>query len=87
MKFIQIGLLGDISIGLERNVIEEILGEPQDISVSTKPRIAKHGSIQFSFPGDNPHDTLQSIHLYFDEVIEFPQGLQFEGWLPHKRSV
>ncbi|MFB0843491.1 hypothetical protein [Paenibacillus oleatilyticus] len=64
--------------------MEGLLGEPQDISVSSTPYILKYGSLQLSFSSNDPHATLQSIHLYFDEIVEFPHGLQLEGWLPSK---
>lgn len=84
MKFIQTGLLGEISLALKRDTVEGLLGEPQDISVSSSPYILKYGSLQLSFSSNDPHATLQSIHLYFDEIVEFPHGLQLEGWLPNK---
>ncbi|PUA41011.1 hypothetical protein C8Z91_01050 [Paenibacillus elgii] len=84
MKFIQTGMLGEISLGLKRDTVKALLGEPQDISVSSTPYILKYGSLQLSFSSNDPHATLQSVHLYFDEIVEFPHGLQLEGWLPNK---
>ncbi|MNB99761.1 hypothetical protein D3C75_470600 [compost metagenome] len=83
ISFIQTGNLGEILIGMERKTIEDLLGTPQDISISKKPTIVKYGSIQLSFPSDKSNEKLDSIHIYFDEAIEFPKQLQLEGWLPN----
>ncbi|KZE71716.1 hypothetical protein [Paenibacillus elgii] len=47
MKFIQTGLLGEVSLGLKRDIVERVLGEPQDISVASTPYILKYGSFPF----------------------------------------
>lgn len=87
IKFIQTGVLGVISIGMERRFIETLLGKPQDISVSKKPITVKYGSMQLSFPSDNPNEKLESINIYFDEAIEFPEQLFFEGWIPSRGTI
>ncbi len=86
IKFIETGALGEISIGMERKALERLLGKPQAISLSKKPTIVKYGSLQFSFTSDKTTEKLVSIHIYFDEVMEIPEQLLLEGWLPNKST-
>lgn len=86
IRFIETGTLGEISIGMERGALERLLGKPQDISISKKPTIIKYGSLQLSFPSNNPKEKMDSIHIYFDEAMEMPEQLQLEGWLPKKST-
>ena len=84
LEFIRTGKLGHISTNVSKEEIENILGKPDDVTVSRKPRIYKYGSLQLAFYWDKEKEIglLDSIHLYFDGEPLFPSELCLGGWIP-----
>jgi len=68
LEFIKTGKLGSVSLGISKEEIENILGKPDDVSVSRKPRIYKYGSLQLAFCWDKEKGKglLNSIYMNFE---------------------
>lgn len=64
IEFIKTGTFKNIGLGQKKNYIEDILGAPEDFSISNKPLIRKYGELQLAFY----KNVLSSIHFYFDEI-------------------
>lgn len=63
-QFLQSGNLGALHLGLTRNDVRRLLGEPPDYSEkSWKNEIWKYGSLQVAFS----EDSLSFIGLYFED--------------------
>lgn len=85
LEFIKTGKLGPISLGDSKEDVENILGDPDDVSISRKPRILRYSSLQLAFYWDKERKVglLNSIHMYFDnEKTSFPEVLCLDGWIP-----
>jgi hypothetical protein len=63
IEFIKTGTYKNIGLGQQKNNIVDILGAPEDFSISNKPLILKYGQLQLALY----KNILSSIHIYFDE--------------------
>jgi hypothetical protein len=68
IEFIKTGKYKNIGLGQQKNNIEDILGAPEDFSISNKPLILKYGQLQLALY----KNVLSSIHIYFDENTYVP---------------
>jgi hypothetical protein len=55
-------------LGQQKNNIVDLLGAPEDSSISNKPLILKYGQLQLALY----KNVLSSIHIYFDENTYVP---------------
>jgi hypothetical protein len=83
---IQTGEFGPIKLGMSRDEVIAMLGEPTDVSINSsrrshlKPTIIKYGDIEFYFTDET--DRLYMI--YFDHVSEFRGGgsrISLDSWI------
>jgi hypothetical protein len=68
IEFIETGTYRNVRIGQQKSDIEDILGAPEDCSISSKPLILKYGQLQLAIY----KNLLSSIHIYFEENTCFP---------------
>jgi hypothetical protein len=83
--FLVLGILGPLRHGLTPDEVRSVCGEPQDTSVSTKPRIWKYESLQVAFcrKGHTAPESLDFIGLYYrDEPFQLPTTIPLAGWWP-----
>jgi len=83
--FLATGQLGEISAGMARDKIREILGEPADRSKQKNPEIWKYGGLQVAFRRDkgDVQARVAFIGLYFrNKNAGIPPELGLSGWIP-----
>jgi hypothetical protein len=68
IEFIKTGTYKNIGLGQQKNNIVDILGAPEDSSISNNPLILKYGQLQLALY----KNILSSIHIYFDENTYVP---------------
>jgi hypothetical protein len=68
IEFIKTGTYKNIGLGQQKNNIVDILGAPEDSSISNNPLILKYGQLQLALY----KNVLSSIHIYFDENTYVP---------------
>jgi hypothetical protein len=82
------GQLGPIALGLAEDSVRDLLGEPDDVSVKTSPKIVRYGSLELAFfRGEMDRlPTLKSIHVYFDRPDPLPAQVSMDGWWPSNKT-
>jgi hypothetical protein len=84
-EFLKTGRLETIAVGMSREEVKAVLGEPQDASVHKYPLIWKYGGLQLIFDRapDDSRLFLASITLYFHEEAEnIPEAFAPIDWVP-----
>ncbi len=83
-KFLRTGQLGQVAVGMTKDDLRALLGDPPDTSVRKHPEIWKYGPVELSFypasDGLPPSLTSISYHFRHDEPPEPTVALS--GWLP-----
>jgi hypothetical protein len=84
-EFLKTGRLGPLDVGITKEAVRGILGEPEDVSVKKNPEIWKYGALQLVFyRGSHSDDpVLSTINLFFhDPASSIPDRLGLTGWQP-----
>ena len=90
LEFIKTGSLGPVRLGMTSEEIVNAIGEPEDISVKTKPYVIwKYGSLQITFDTTLDKPVVTSIFVYFwpDEKTTLPDGVRLRGWVPDSETA
>lgn len=84
-EFLKTGRLGPLDLGITKEAVRRILGEPDDVSVKKNPEIWKYGALQLVFY-QSPHADepgLSTINLFFHgPAMSIPVRLGLTGWQP-----
>jgi hypothetical protein len=89
-EFLSSGELGGIGPETSPAQVKELLGEPEDISVSRKPTIWKYGGLQLGFHKEPEQVTpsLSWLAVYFQNPGEtLPSRLNLTGWWPNGETT
>jgi hypothetical protein len=78
------GRLGPIALGSAEDSMRDLLGEPDDVSLKSSPKILRYGNLELAFfRGEmENHPALKSIHVYFDRPDPLPAQVTLDGWWP-----
>jgi hypothetical protein len=90
VEFLRTGRFGDVSCGMSREQVRELLGEPESISSQRNPQIWKYGSLELAFyrlPEDL-EPPLASISIYFKTPDHnLPHTLELNDWSPSHETT
>jgi hypothetical protein len=85
--FLASGTLGPLRFGMTADEVVTALGQPDDESVSRKPRIWKYGSLQLALSrSDGTPARLTSVSMYFHSGVQLPVAVRFVEALPRRRD-
>src|SRR5258708_16656516 len=85
VELLKTGRLDGISVGISRDEVRALLGEPEDVSISKFPQTWKYGPLQLAFykSADGSNPLLASISMYFPEPdLRFPAAIKTARCLP-----
>lgn len=84
-EFLKTGRLGPLDLGVTKEAVRRILGEPDDVSVKKNPEIWKYGALQLVYYR-SPHTdepVFSTINLFFHHpASSIPARLGLMGWQP-----
>jgi hypothetical protein len=89
-EFLRTGQIGPLAVGMTRDAVRDLVGDPDDTSISKSPEIWKYGPIEVSYyrTPDGSEPFLASILYHFDGTSPTPPPLSPSGWRPtHETSV
>jgi len=78
LEFLKSGHFGSIHLGMLRQDVEKLIGEPQDLSIRDHPRVWKYGRLQLG----EDENRLISIALYFNTPGPIWKTCSVVGWQP-----
>jgi hypothetical protein len=90
VEFLKTGRLDGISVGISRDEVRALLGEPEDVSTNKFPQTWKYGPLQLAFykSADGSNPLLASISMCFHEPEQrFPEAIKIDGWLPDPETT
>ena len=87
--FLRTGQIGRLAMGMSKDAVRDLLGEPRDTSVRKHPEIWKYGQVELAFfrTSDGSSPVLTSIMYHFDDPTPPPIGLEMTGWVPTCRTT
>jgi hypothetical protein len=82
------GRLGPIALGFAEDSVRDVLGEPDDVSLKSSPKILRYGSLELAFFRGEMENlpALKSIHVYFDRPEPLPAQVMLDGWWPSNET-
>ncbi len=84
--FLKTGELGPVRLGMSREQVQELLGEPDDTGGNSRrhrvPTIWKYGDLELHFEQGGNRLTL--IHADDFDVLSGGEVLEIDAWIAHK---